>query len=1085
LLSLTLCLAAFASTAEAEVIRLEVSFCAIGEDGGYYPVKVEEAVFAPGNPVVWAPITPDTATTPLDAVVARVYLSDDPEGEYYIAWNGYDYVVGKESSMLRLYEPLDFVFGETVYRLVASVDPPEPYLSTTEPQATDPAYTEPDYTEPPPTETPPSEPAATSDFPEDWVTSAYARVFGSPAEVYNYFIDGQPIAMLEYNNAIYEMIEFEYGQGQWWALIEFNTQNGKALGYVPVYSLSYLSVGEAQEYYDLINSTPSPEPSYEPTPSPEPTLEPSPEPTQEPSPEPTQEPSPVPTQEPSPSPEPTFPQGLTRHATIDAISAPFYSGPNSGFFIGDLFPDRAVYETLDHQLDSYGQWWIAIEVDGQIGYVPMVTLKYLTPQEEYEYVNATPTPLPSPAPTPFQPASTPTPAPTPTPSPSPTLAPPQTERQAGYAYVLRNGASLLQSASSNAPILATLNAGEIVFVQATHEVDGVPWRQVARLTDNRIGYTATYNLRIMSEDEEQAYIRDVVYAPPTPSPTPPPTPIPTRPPATPTPPPPNLSGYARVVNASGAPLLNWPSVGAFATAWLPYYDVVYVQEQVYPEDGSRWQFVYYNDQYGYIMSDYLAWMSRDETDAYFAGMYVPSPSPAPTLYSDAFSGYGVTSSSSVNFRGTPGGAVRLSLTKNTIVRLIDSVVSGGYTWYKAEVAGQTGYLREDVVRLLTVGEYLSVVSNPSYSDGSKIVTPTNKPSQTNAPIVWTTPSITNIPSFVTPAPTGLPTATPWATKTPAGLDSPTPTALPWVTPVPSGLNTVTGSPAPSFLVTSDPLPSPSVTPTMPVVGGGSTGTGSPGGRLALALVILLILGGGGLYGFTMYNRARKRQARTEANARRAAQRAGSPAAPVSSSSGATAVATVTAATAATAPAKNPSNPNASGAYAQRPVERPAAPQPQRPNPTTAPAPQSARPAQPTPQYARSAQPSAQAARPAQPSAQTTQTAQPASQAAGPAQPASQAARPAQPSAQTTQTAQPASQTAQPIQPGAVLPPIPRLPPVPPTASPTQGTASVSPYAPPPKPSAPERITIDEDEPTVRHPRSHRSRQSGGATDINV
>jgi hypothetical protein len=1042
LLALTLC-PLLAVPAHAAVSHITLQINALQPDGTIALVAEAYAAFDPDNPILWAPTAPDM---PLNAVVVQVYMDDDP-GEYFIAWDGEVYAVSTLNSILDLthsYDyPMPIMIDGLTYQLTASVEQPLSLSNDAEddtnangndqPSAELPIElpTQPPVELPiePPTQPPielPIELPTQPPFPEDWAISQYARIPGEYAAIYNY-PSGQVISQIPGGNAVYDVIDHDIGaDNQWWALIQTDPANPAALGYIPVYSLQYLGQDEANDYYDQINSTPAPSPTPPPTPTPDPT----------------------------PTPEPTFPEGLTSHVRIDALSAPFYTGPQSGVYVGELYPDGAIYETIGHQLDSQGDWWIAINAGGQIGFVPMSSLYYLTPREEYDYTHPTPSPAPTSTPTPEIIAATPTPAPTPTlaptpipaPTPTPTQVstPPQTvERQAGYAYVLRNGVNVLQGMSSGAQPIAALNAWDVVFVQGTNVVNNVEWRQVQLLSDRRVGYVMPYDLRIMSLEEEDSYIRNVINATPTPAPTPTPTPYiaptPTQyvaptptPYAAQTPTPPQLSGYARVITASGAPLLNWPSLGAYATEWLPYYEVVFVQEQVYPEDGSQWQFVNYNDQFGYIPSDYLRWMAPDEVYSYFAGKSVVTPSPAPTSFGDAFSGYGVTSTSGVNFRATPGGSVRLTLTKNTIIRLIDSTVSGGYTWYQAEVGGVTGYLREDVVRLLTVGEYLSVVTNPSYNDGSKIITPTNKPSVTNAPIVWTTPSITNIPQFVTPAPTGLPTATPWTTKTPSDASA-SPSVLPWVTPVPSPSPSASGSPSPSssLLVTLNPSPSPSATPSMPVVGGGSTGSGGPGGKLILALVIALILGGGGLYGFTMYNRARKHQAQTEAASRRAAQVTtfnntgnavnGARAAAGTAASKPTAAGT---AAAGTATARTAANPNAS--YAQRP------------NPSV-------------------------------------------TAAAVSAAPPSQPVRNGQPTQRAAQT--PSTQAVQSNQASSSLPPIPALPPVPPTASPAKGgpitmsataTPQVSPYAPPPSPPAPERIGV-EDGSVVRHPRSQRQR----------
>ncbi|MEG0767402.1 MAG: hypothetical protein RR482_06770, partial [Clostridia bacterium] len=223
--------------------------------------------------------------------------------------------------------------------------------------------------------------------------------------------------------------------------------------------------------------------------------------------------------------------------------------------------------------------------------------------------------------------------------------------------------------------------------------------------------------------------------------------------------------------------------------------------------------------------------------SYFAGQNKPTPTPFPTYSPATFSGYAMLTANGVRFRQTPNGASMYNLQQGTVLRLISEAEAGGYGWYQAETGGKTGYIRNDMVRLLSVSEYQQLQQAPSYTDNNQqIITPTLRPNTTNRLDIpaWTTPSVSARPTFVTIAPVGtqmpLPTPTPWSTNTP------TPTF------------TLTPSPSPSLI----PAPAPTY-PTKP-----SQSFHPP--ALLLALAVLLILLSAGLYGFSLYNRARKKQA---------------------------------------------------------------------------------------------------------------------------------------------------------------------------------------------------------------------------------
>ena len=459
-----------------------------------------------------------------------------------------------------------------------------------------------------------------------------------------------------------------------------------------------------------------------------------------------------------------------------------------------------------------------------------------------------------------------------------------------------------------------LNAGEVVVYlplrdgpQYTDPVDKKLWVLVEYAT-GQTGYVKLDTIAFMTPAEEAAYKESQKPAPtptPTPTPTPPPaaTPTPAPPPTatptpTPTPPPtaiptptpsprpaaPQVSGLMKT-NAQTTILYSWNNIGALPKAGLARGTVVYVHEQMYDYYGgdTLWAFVQYETSAGfvdgYIQASNLTKMTQAEQENYYINRR-PTPSPAPTYALSNFSGYLLIVNNQVNFRAGPSTTSSMTqrLQYGTIVRALDKQgMNDGYFWYYCESAGQAGYVRGDNIRELTVQEYLSIVTSPSYNQGGNVITPTAtaKPQTgidyNNWPTQKPNPNATI--TFQTIPPVAAVTA--YASADPNASASPS--VEPFATPDSTDLSGILDEETP------DPFPFEEIegNPEFPK----EETKGSPTGAI-LAGVVLALLGGGGLYGYSLYNKARRKQAqeqaqRLAAEARRKAQQAeresGSPA----------------------------------------------------------------------------------------------------------------------------------------------------------------------------------------------------------------
>jgi type II secretory pathway pseudopilin PulG len=320
-----------------------------------------------------------------------------------------------------------------------------------------------------------------------------------------------------------------------------------------------------------------------------------------------------------------------------------------------------------------------------------------------------------------------------------------------------------------------------------------------------------------------------------------------------------MRGYMRSI-VQNAPMLQWHNYGGLPLAALNYGDVVQVWEQVYDMSGNTWHYALYNNQWGYIQASYLTAMTPAEVDNYFKNQARPTTPPvaAPTPGTEGMSGYAMVTGNGVNFRTGPStNDSRIAqLPQRTLVRVMDSVTNNGETWYYCESNGRFGYLHGDYVSMLTVREYQLLVSSPSYDQGGNVITPTATAKPGGGIVVATQrPGAANQITFVTipPMSTVVPSPTPQFTPIPTFDPYATPTATAPGVFFPGGMTTPTAPPPES----SD---APAPTATFPTQ---ETSTFTPP-ALMLALVVLLILAGGGLYGYSVYNKARRKQAQEQA-----------------------------------------------------------------------------------------------------------------------------------------------------------------------------------------------------------------------------
>ena len=559
--------------------------------------------------------------------------------------------------------------------------------------------------------------------------------------------------------------------------------------------------------------------------------------------------------------------------------------------------DTVVSYTGTYKNDAAGALWCQVRTEnGQIGYVPMAAMRFMTNAEYEEYTKPkeTETPAPTKAPT-AAPTQEPAPVPTEVPTPVPTEAPvptvtpaPTAPAVSGYANITSNRVNVRQQPNANSSVVGSqLNASDVVYIQRTAlDEQNRVWYYCKIGQTDQFGWISADYVRKMTADEEENYLRQLdkhTAAPtqtPTQTPTQAPTPVPTQPGTVSNP----VTGYKKALY--DIPLLDWNNIGAPSSRIIKKGTVLWTEEQVYDANGVKLDHVVVLDSSytGFVNSEYVAQMTTQEINDYYYNKNNPRPTSTtyyiPSDYGNNFSGYAqvTTSGGTVNFRSLPsmsGSNVLARLNNRSLVRVMGQMSTGdGYTWYQCESNGQAGYVRGDFLNLLSVSDYTTILATGAYTSNNATVkvTATAKNIQQTT---WTKPKPQ--PTQGTSVIIGINPGSAVTGPTNRVIPTLTPTATPTVVPTPTLTTTLAptataASGAQGIGVQLTPTPSASPLPTETAVAfpteknKGFSGTG-----LIVALAVLLVVVAGGFYGYSVYNKSRRRQAEERAR-RMAAER---------------------------------------------------------------------------------------------------------------------------------------------------------------------------------------------------------------------
>ncbi|MBQ7849083.1 MAG: SH3 domain-containing protein, partial [Clostridia bacterium] len=253
--------------------------------------------------------------------------------------------------------------------------------------------------------------------------------------------------------------------------------------------------------------------------------------------------------------------------------------------------------------------------------------------------------------------------------------------------------------------------------------------------------------------------------------------------------------YARVLQ-NGTPLRGNPDNMGYPQTILDEGKVVYIFQSQIAADGMTWYLVQYSGQWGFVRADLVRLMGEEETNEYLASleaeMATPTPMPQVTpepVGPESTSAYAKLIKDAVNLRRTPStsGTSLGRIARDTLLLVLGEEDDGTYTWYQVDYNGETGYVRSDMAKVLTIAElqeYLASQTQTTPAPNAGVSTTPNSSNNVSHVIggtplkdlipvddSWTNNIISGMPSYATASPDPNATPSPVPVSNPASLIS--------------------------------------------------------------------------------------------------------------------------------------------------------------------------------------------------------------------------------------------------------------------------------------------------------------------------
>ncbi len=280
-------------------------------------------------------------------------------------------------------------------------------------------------------------------------------------------------------------------------------------------------------------------------------------------------------------------------------------------------------------------------------------------------------------------------APAPTAGPGPT-APPSGE-VLGYAVTTKSGVNLRATANTTAAVLTRVDRQTVwPLVGSIVSAYGYNWFYVK--VNNYRGYLRGDCARQLSAAEEAAYINGQI-----PSIDPPGTPDD------------GVTGHIITTHTS-VNIRVAPSLDAQQLTQVADKGAVFDYLSSVSSGGRLWYKILYAGQVSYMMAAFARIMTAAEYQAWLDQQPAATPTPAPTATPrpEDMSSTAVTNADRVLVRASGSMSARtltILYRKGTVCALQGPTANNdGYGWYQARAGGVTGWIRSDVLRVLTKEE---------------------------------------------------------------------------------------------------------------------------------------------------------------------------------------------------------------------------------------------------------------------------------------------------------------------------------------------------------------------------------------------
>ena len=274
--------------------------------------------------------------------------------------------------------------------------------------------------------------------------------------------------------------------------------------------------------------------------------------------------------------------------------------------------------------------------------------------------------------------------------PTPTTAPQATPAQGtlGYIVTIKSEINLRQRASASGAVIGIADKGLVLpLMGPIQSANGYNWFQVT--VNGTAGFLRGDCVRQLSNAEVADYLNHgkmPVLTPDTGAPV--------------------ETGYVLTTTTS-VNVRATASVDARTLGQVANIGTAFPLLGTLTSGGRLWYKVTYQNQEGYLLGSVARMMTQAEYLSYIASQPTPAPTPAPTPVPplSQLSLTAITNIESVIIRSAAGSTNRnlaIIYKKGTIVALQGQTANvGSETWYSVRVSGINGWIRGDLLRILT------------------------------------------------------------------------------------------------------------------------------------------------------------------------------------------------------------------------------------------------------------------------------------------------------------------------------------------------------------------------------------------------